>query len=91
MAKALTIVRHSVHDYDKWHAVYEEVQPLRDEHGATAASVFRNPSDANDVTVLHWFPSADQAQAFVSDPGLKDAMARAGVSAPPRIELVVEA
>jgi hypothetical protein len=91
MAQALTIVRHSVTEYDKWHAVYDEVQPLRDKHGVTSDTVLHDPADANDVTVLHWFPSVDNAQAFVSDPELKDAMARAGVSAPPRIEIVVEA
>ena len=91
MAQALTIVRHSVTEYDKWHTVYDEVQPLRDKHGVTSDTVLQDPGDANDVTVLHWFPSVDQAQAFVSDPELKDAMSRAGVSAPPRIEIVVEA
>jgi len=28
---------------------------------------------------------------IVADPGLKDAMAKSGVTAPPRIEIVVEA
>lgn len=91
MARALSIVRHQVTEYDKWRAVYEEVQPLRDKHGVTSAEVLQDPSDPSDVTVLHWFPSLDKAQAFVSDPELKDAMNRAGVSAPPRVELVVEA
>ena len=91
MARALSIVRHSVTEFDKWHKVYDEVQPLRDKYGVTGADVLRDPSDPNDVTVLHWFPSLDKAQGFVGDPELKDAMGRAGVNAPPRIELVVEA
>ncbi len=91
MAKALSIVKHSVSDYTAWRTVYEEVQPLRDKYRVSAANVLQDPTDSNTVTVLHWFPSAGEAQAFVADPGLKDAMARAGVSAPPRIEIVVEA
>ena len=91
MAKVLSIVQHPVRDYAEWRTVYEEVQPLRDKHGVSAADVLQDPADPNKVTVLHWFPSVDQAQAFVSDPGLKDAMAKAGVTAPPRIEIVVEA
>lgn len=91
MGQALTIVRHPVSDYDKWHLVYEEVEPLRQKYGITGASVFQDPGDANDVTVLHWFPTVDKAQGFVSDPELKDAMARAGVSGAPRIEIVQEA
>jgi quinol monooxygenase YgiN len=91
MAKALSIVRHPVNDYTAWRTVYEEVQPLRDKHGVNAADVLQDPADPNKLTILHWFPSVDQAQAFVTDPALKDAMARAGVSAPPHIDIVVEA
>ena len=91
MAKALSIVKHPVSDYAAWRTVYEEVQPLRDKHGVSAADVLQDPADPNSVTVLHWFPSAAQAQAFSADPGLKDAMQRAGVTGAPRIETVVEA
>jgi quinol monooxygenase YgiN len=91
MAKALSIVQHPVSDYAAWRTAYEQVQPLRDKHGVSAADVLQDPANPNQVTVLHWFPSVAQAQAFVADPGLKDAMANAGVTAPPRIEIVVEA
>jgi hypothetical protein len=91
MAKALSIVKHRVDDYAAWRTVYEEVQPLRDRHGVSAADVLHDPGNPNEVTVLHWFPSVRNAEAFAADPGLKDAMTRAGVSAPPRIEIVVEA
>ena len=91
MAKVLSIVQHPVRDYAAWRTVYEDVQPLRDKHGVSAADVLQDPADPNHVTVLHWFPTVDQAQAFVTDPGLKEAMGRAGLSAPPRIEIVVEA
>jgi hypothetical protein len=91
MAKALSIVKHSVSDYDKWRVVYEEVQPLRDKYGVTGADVLTDRGAKNEITVLHWFPSVDQAEGFVGDPTLKDAMARAGVAGPPRIEIVVQA
>jgi len=91
MAKALSIVRHPVSDYAAWRTVYEQVQPLRDKHGVSAADVLQDPADPNQVTVLNWFPSLDNDQAFAADPVLKDAMASAGVTAPPRIEIVVEA
>jgi quinol monooxygenase YgiN len=91
MSKALSIVKHRVSDYAAWRTVYEQVQPLRDKHGVSAADVLQDPADPNTVTVLHWFPSVSQAEAFASDPGLKEAMTSAGVTAPPRIEIVVEA
>lgn len=81
------IVRHPVADYSAWRAVYEEVEPLRQEHGCTDKRVLQNPGDANDVLVIHEFPSVGQAEAFAGDPGLKSAMERAGVAGPPRIEI----
>ena len=91
MSRVLSIVQHPVNDYAAWRTVYEQVQPLRDKHGVSAADVLQDPADPNNVTVLHWFPSVGQAQSFVADPGLKDAMKGAGVNAPPRIDIVVEA
>lgn len=91
MSKALMIVRHPVSDYAAWRTVYEDVQPLRDAHGVTATSVLRDPENKNDVTVLHWFPSTEQAEAFASSSDLKSAMQRAGVNSAPRVEIVVEA
>ncbi|HZP30711.1 MAG TPA: cyclase [Acidimicrobiia bacterium] len=91
MGQALIIVNHEVNDYATWRAGYEDVQPLRDRHGVTAANVLQDPADPNNVTVLHWFPSVAQAQAFVGAPELRDAMQKAGVAGPPRIEITVEA
>ena len=91
MAKVLGIVQHPVNDYATWRSVYDEVQPLRDKHGVNGTTVLQDPADPNNVTVLHWFPSVGQAEAFAGDLSLKDAMSRAGVAAPPRIDIVVEA
>ena len=81
------IVRHPVSDYDAWHVVYEEVGALRAQHGCTADRVLRLPTDANDVLVIHEFPTVENAQAFADDPALSSAMQRAGVAGAPRIEI----
>jgi quinol monooxygenase YgiN len=81
------VTQHRVEEYGPWRVVYEEAAALRAQHGCTAERVWRSPDDANNVLVLHEFPTLAQAQAFVGDPGLKDAMGRAGVAGPPRIEL----
>jgi len=91
MGQALLVVRHPVTDYAAWREVYDSIEPLRQEFGCTAQSVFQNPADANDVTVLHYCPSVEQAQGFAGSDGLKEAMGRAGVAGPPRIEIVTEA
>ncbi len=90
MQRVLMIVQHPVKDYDDWRIEYDRAQPIRDKHGVTDATVFRNADDPNEITGLHWFPSVDKAQAFAADPDLKDAMAKAGVSGPPRIEISIE-
>lgn len=84
---ATLIVRHPVADYAVWRPVYEEVGPLRDQHGCTAERVLQLPTDANDVVAIHEFPTVEQAEAFAADPALKAAMARAGVAGAPRIEI----
>jgi hypothetical protein len=91
MSQALLIVKHSVNDFSGFRSGYDNVQSMRDSGGVTAEEVLQDPADPNTVTVLHWFSSLEQAEAFVGNPGLKDAMAAAGVNAPPRIEIVVGA
>jgi len=84
---ATLVVRHTVNDFTEWHAVYEELEPLRVEHGCTGKRVFQAPEDSNDVLVTHDFPSIEQADAFAHDPALRAGMGRAGVVGPPKIEI----
>lgn len=87
---AALIVRHTVADYDAWRAVYDDVEPLRVEYGCTDKRVLQLPDNANDVCVIHDFPTVSQAQGFADDPALREAMVRAGVEGPPRIEIFSE-
>ena len=50
-----------------------------------------DPTDKQDVFVLHRFPTLAQAEAYASSGELREAMGRAGVAGPPRIEIAVEA
>ena len=90
MARVLMVVQHPVRDYDAWRIEYDKAQPIRDRHGVTDAMVFRNADDPNELTGMHWFASVDEAHAFANDPDLRDAMDRAGVIGPPRIEISLE-
>jgi quinol monooxygenase YgiN len=91
MSTATLIVRHRVNDYGAWRTVYDSVENLRQQYGCLSAEVMVDPSDKEDVYVFHRFPSVDQAQGFASSNELKEAMGRAGVAGPPRIEIAVEA
>jgi hypothetical protein len=84
---AILVVRHQVEDYAAWRVVYDELEPLRLEHGCTDKSVAHATGDAEDLFITHVFPSVEQAGAFAHDPVLGDGMARAGVTGAPRIEI----
>lgn len=88
---ATLLVRHSVDDYEGWRKVYDDVEDLRQKYGCSGAEVLVAPDDRQDVFVIHRFPTLDQAQGFVSDGELREAMGRGGVHVPPRIEIAVEA
>lgn len=78
-------INHAVADYDEWKAVYDTMTPIRG--GATFARVNRSVVDPNLITVVAGFDSLETLNAFLADPGLKDAMHRAGVIGQPRIEI----
>ena len=91
MAQATLVVRHEVEDYAAWRSVYESVDGLRKEHGCTDAEVLVDPTNKEDVFILHRFPTLEQAQGFAGSNELREAMGRAGVKGAPRIAIAVEA
>ena len=91
MATATLIVRHRVNDYSAWRSVYDSVDRLRKQHGCTGDEVLVDPADKQEVFVLHRFPTVEQAEAFAGSDDLRQAMGRAGVAGPPRVEIAVEA
>lgn len=91
MAAATLIVRHRVDDYSAWRSAYDGVQGLRQQHGCTGDEVLVDAGDKQEVFVVHRFPTVEQAEAFATSDELRQAMGRAGVAGPPRIEIAVEA
>ena len=84
---ALLLILHRVADYDAWRKVYDSVSDMPVFGGIKSESVHRMVDDPNNVLVLHYFDSVDEARAFTSLPELKEAMQRAGVQGEPRFEL----
>jgi len=78
-------------DFDAWKVAYDEHGAVRAQLGTTGDQVMRDADDPNEVLVLTHWPALSNAQAFLSDPSLKEAMSRAGVVAEPRIEIYEEA
>ena len=84
---ATLVVRHKVNDYTAWRSAYDELEPLRAQHGCTNKRVLRLPDDGNDVLITHDFPSMEQASSFAHSSELQAGMARAGVEGPPQVEI----
>lgn len=83
-------VRHRVADFDSWKVGFDEHEVVRKEFGCTGDMLLRAASDPNEVLVLTFWPTADDAQAFVTDPRLPEIMQKAGVVSEPRIEIYEE-
>ena len=81
-------INHDVEDYDKWKAVFDEFPPSKG--GALFHRINRKVDNPNNIAVVAGFESVEAANAFRDNPGLKDALGRAGVTSAPRIELFNE-
>jgi heme-degrading monooxygenase HmoA len=86
----IIIVQHTVSDFDAWKKVFDEHEAVRRRHGATGHQLYRSVDDPNEVTVVNQFPTREQAEAFATDPSLKEAMERGGVVGEPRVTWAVE-
>jgi len=69
-----------VKDYDQWKQEYDESIEQRKAAGEISFQVFRNADDPNTVTVLSVHESAEQVQAFMDSPYLKERMEAAGIT-----------
>jgi hypothetical protein len=77
--RTVSIVHHRVADYDAWKQVYDSVREVQREGGVRQQAVLRPADDPAMVVVVHTFDSPEAAKAFFDNPGLQDAMGRAGV------------
>jgi quinol monooxygenase YgiN len=82
------IVQHNVTDFDLWKPIFDEHGAVRATHGCSSADVYRGAEDPNAITIVMTYPNLDAAKAFASDPSLKEAMGRGGVTGPPAISFV---
>ena len=87
----LLLIRIRVADYAKWKAVFDERESSRRQHGGKRHWIYRSADDGNDVAISIEFATVDQAKAYAADPGLREAMGRAGVSGQPEFTYLEEA
>ena len=88
---ALAIIRTTVRDYADFRKVYDAAGAMQKAGGVIEESVYQVKNAPNDIVVLHKFSSVEDAEKFAGSQDLKDAMGRAGIVGPPRIEILEEA
>jgi heme-degrading monooxygenase HmoA len=85
------VVQSNVADFDAWKVVFDENRALREKHGATGHRIYRGVDDPTAVMVVTTFASAEGAAAFATDPALKEAMERSGITSAPSMAEYSEA
>lgn len=79
-------VKHQVNSFDDWKKVYDEFgASSRKQMGVMGASVHRDASQPDTLTITHQFANLEAATAFANSDELKSAMRRAGVTSQPEI------
>jgi heme-degrading monooxygenase HmoA len=84
------LVIHTVEDYKKWKAIFDEHASVRKEYGGKGATLFRNADDPNTLVILWDWESTEKAREFAQSDSLRDAMQRAGVQGMPTIIFLEE-
>lgn len=84
---ALLSILHTVQDYPAWRAVFDTLDDVQRDWGVTAVSVHQMAGAPNTVLVLRHFATVAQAQGFLTNREVRDAMQRAGVEGAPRVEI----
>ena len=78
-------VRHTVADYDKWRAAYDDDEATRQEYGLKELGVHRGADDPNDITAVFEIESVERAREYGRSEDLKAKMMAAGVQGMPDI------
>ena len=87
---ALLSVQQTVQDYHAWRAVYDTLDEVQRDWGVTESSVYQLSCVPNTVLVLRHFATVAQAQGFLTNREIHDAMQRGGVQGTPRVEIYSE-
>ncbi len=82
------MISHQVAEFDTWLAGYAAADVVRKQGGIIGAAANQLLEEPNTALVYHQAESLDALKAFLANPGLKDAMQRAGVTSAPEVTFV---
>jgi hypothetical protein len=81
----VVVIRHKVADYAKWRPGFDAHDSARKAYGLSIIGVERGIDNPNDILIAHKVSDLQKAKDFTTSPGLKEAMAKAGVIGKPDI------
>ena len=84
----IIVIQHTVKDYAKWKVGYLAHDSVRMAYGISQYRLGRGIPDSNRVVVVDKITDVAKAKEFGASPGLKDAMAKAGVTGKPTVSYV---
>lgn len=79
------LVRHKVVDAPRWKAAFDSHVLDRRRGGEISFRLFHSVDDANDITLLFEWESADAARKFMTSTDLRQRMQESGVQGVPEI------
>ncbi|OLS21365.1 MAG: hypothetical protein HeimC3_36100 [Candidatus Heimdallarchaeota archaeon LC_3] len=79
-------ISYSVEDYDKWNSTFNFHSETRKKAGCLSATVYVNPDDRNSLNILFEWDSKENFNKFLSNPELKEGMAKSGLTSQPTIK-----
>ncbi len=84
------LIRHRVANVRKWKSVFDADGPIRKSHGCKGAHLLRRVDDARELVIILRWNSPAKARQFAEADGLRQLMAKAGVSDLPDVYLLEE-
>ena len=85
---SVVAVELTVADYNKWRAVYDGVQSIRDRSAISKSRVFRGADNPNEILVLNETTDPAKAREGLTSTEMRNAMQQSGVVGAPRIYVV---
>jgi quinol monooxygenase YgiN len=82
------LITHEVKDFTDWRRVYDADEVNRTKAGFKTLGEYQSVDNPNKVTIIGEAPSVEVIQNYMTNPDLKDVMARAGVISQPDIRIL---
>lgn len=87
---ATILIRHTVEDFEQWKAGFDDHDSTRTEFGQLGYQLYQGSGNPNEVVVLLYWDSAENAVRFMEESDLAEVMEEAGVVGEPEIQFLDE-